>query len=56
MIWMARWHNSSKALILFGDRVTDQDLHVVETPIPLRVGAGRTMVDSAANRADIFIL
>lgn len=56
LIWMSRQFNSAKALALFGDRLSSGDLHAVEPPLPLRLGAGRELVDTAANDAGIVII
>lgn len=56
VVWMSRQFNSARALVLFGDRVSRDDLHVVAPPLPLVIGPGRMKVDDAANRAGITIV
>lgn len=57
LIWMSRHFNASKAIMLFGDRVVDADLTVLNAGIPLAApGVGLTMVHEAANKADITII
>lgn len=56
LVWMSKQFNSAKAIVLFGDRVTTRELSVVDLPLPLLTGPGRTFVDMAANRAGILIL
>jgi hypothetical protein len=55
LVWMSRQFNSAKALVLFGDRVQSAELSVADTPVPLCLGPGRTLVEEAANRAGIII-
>jgi hypothetical protein len=54
-VWMSRQFNAEKAIVLFGDRVAETDLHSDGTPVPLEVGEGRRVVESAANRAGIIL-
>lgn len=57
MVWVSRQHDMSQSLVLFGDRVSDGDLAVVEDHIPLTLAAGNglELVLAAANQADITI-
>lgn len=55
LIWMSRQFNAERALVLFGDRVTEGDLEAVGPVVPLKLGPGREIVDRAANRAGIVI-
>lgn len=55
LVWMSRQCNSTRAVVLFGDRVPEAALRVVDGPLPLAVGAGRMAVDAAANAAGIAI-
>lgn len=57
LLWVSRQHDTSRCLMLFGDRVGMDDLYVPEDeiPLPLAVGAGLAAVASAALRADITI-
>ncbi len=56
LVWMSRRFNSSRALVLFGDRVAARDLSVAEPAVPLFVGRGRDLVDRAANAAGIAVV
>jgi hypothetical protein len=56
LLWMSRQFNSGEALVLFGDRVDERDLEIVESPLPLRLGPGRQKVDRAANLAGIAVV
>lgn len=55
LLWMSRQFNAGRALVLFGDRVSDTDLEAVGPPTALELGPGREIVDGAANRASIVI-
>lgn len=56
LVWVSRKHDTSLALVLFGDRVARGDLEVVKSPLPLFSGAGYDEVKRAADRAGITIL
>lgn len=56
LIWVARQHDASFALVLFGDRVERDDLEVIEPPLPLAMGAGFARVQEAAEAAGILIV
>jgi hypothetical protein len=56
LVWVSRLHDTSLALILFGDRVQRADLEIVEPPLPLALGAGLENVRQAAEQAGITIL
>lgn len=56
LIWVSRQHDTSFALILFGDRVLREHLEVVEKPVALLDGSGFRKVLSAAEMAGITIL
>lgn len=58
IVWMSRQFDSSKALMLFGDRLAFGDLveRTGEVVIPLSFGRGYEMVADAANRARIDIV
>lgn len=56
LVWMSRQHDSSRALILFGDRLAREDLEVVEPPLPLYYGPGLEKVQRAAEQAGIAVL
>ncbi|GAA4757915.1 hypothetical protein GCM10023328_47210 [Modestobacter marinus] len=57
LLWMSRLHNTSRALVLFGDRVPRDDLTAAPDSVPLTLGAGEglTAVCLAANRAGITV-
>jgi RES domain len=56
MIWMARRVADRPAMVLFGDRITADGLHVTSASLPLWHGAGLELVEEAAMRADIALL
>jgi hypothetical protein len=56
LAWVSRQHDTSVALILFGDRTLREHLEVVEMPVPLFDGPGFEIVRSAAELAGISIL
>jgi hypothetical protein len=56
LVWMSRKHDTSLALVLFGDRIGRDDLEVIEPPMPLFSGDGYVEVKRAAEQADITIL
>lgn len=56
LLWVSRQHNTSQALVLFGDRVGVGDLALAPTvPLTLGAGAGLDAVCAAANRVGITI-
>jgi hypothetical protein len=56
LVWVSRQHDTSLALVLFGDRVHSEDLVVEEPPQPLAVGPGYEEVQRAADLAGIALL
>jgi RES domain-containing protein len=56
LIWTSRKHDTSLALVLFGDRVRRDDLKVIEPPMPLFSGDGYAEVQRLADLAGITIL
>lgn len=56
LVWVSRQHDTSLALVLFGDRVQRKDLEVVKAPLPLAKGVGLKKVRWAAELAGITIL
>lgn len=54
LLWMSRQFNSAQALMLFGDRVEQNDLDHGE-PLALTSGKGRELVETAATAAGITI-
>ncbi|HSF26047.1 MAG TPA: RES family NAD+ phosphorylase [Actinomycetes bacterium] len=57
LTWVSRQHDTSRALVLFGDRVPRDDLAEREgvAPVALAAGAGLDRVCEAADRAGITI-
>lgn len=55
LAWVSRQHDTSRAIILFGDRVLSEDLRIEEGPMPLGWGKGLNRVLDAAERAGIRI-
>jgi hypothetical protein len=56
LVWVSRLHDTSRALVLFGDRVARRDLEVVEVPLPLFEGRGFDKVWNAAEEAGITLV
>jgi hypothetical protein len=56
LVWMSCRFNTAKAVVLFADRVSASDLAAHGTPLPLVFGAGRRLVNDAAEHADIDIV
>lgn len=54
LLWMSRQFNSAQALMLFGDRVEQDDLEHDE-PLELSFGKGLALVEAAALAAGITI-
>jgi hypothetical protein len=54
LVWMSRQFNAAQALMLFGDRMKQNDLDGGE-PLPLAGGEGLALVRAAANAAEIVI-
>ncbi len=55
LVWVSRQHDTSLALVLFGDRVRRADLEVVDPPLPLYLGPGFDEVQRAAEQAGITV-
>lgn len=55
LVWVSRLHDTSLAVVLFGDRVAREELEVVEAPLPLAWGPGLEKVRQAAEAADILL-
>jgi RES domain-containing protein len=57
LLWVSRQRDTSRALVLFGDRVDVTDLTVDPDEVPLTLGIGRglDLVAAAASRAGITI-
>lgn len=56
LVWVSRQHDTSHSLVLFGDRVSREDLLVTEVPVPLSPDRGLEMVQRAADQAGITIV
>lgn len=56
LIWVSRQHDTSSALVLFGDRVQRKHLRVIEPPLPLYVDPGFDLVERAAETAGISVV
>ncbi|HET9212293.1 MAG TPA: RES family NAD+ phosphorylase [Thermoanaerobaculia bacterium] len=56
LVWVSRQYDTSRSLVLFGDRVRREDLEVAEVPLPLGKGIGLKKVQRAAEQAGIAIL
>jgi hypothetical protein len=54
IVWMSRQFNAAQALMLFGDRIEQRELDVSE-PLNLSRGRGFTLIENAANAADIIL-
>lgn len=52
---MSHQFNTHRALMLFGDRVSESDL-TGESPLPLSFGSGLSIVERCANKAGIVIV
>lgn len=55
LVWVSRQHDTSLALVLFGDRVKRADLEVIDPPLPLYLNAGFVEVQRAAEQAGITV-
>jgi hypothetical protein len=56
LVWISRLHDTTFALVLFGDRLARTDLEVVEPPMAIFLGEGFSRVEDAAEKAKITIL
>lgn len=56
LVWISRQNDTSRAVVLFGDRVDRWDLEMVDSPLPLYLGPGYAMVLEAAETAGIGVL
>lgn len=56
LTWVSRQHDTSRALVLFGDRVERRNLEVAEAPLPLFIGAGLERAQLAAEAAGVTIV
>lgn len=54
--WVSRQHDSSRALMLFCDRLAPEDLEPTSAPEPLAAGRGWERVLEAAEAAGILVL
>ncbi len=55
LLWMSDQFNTQRALMLFGDRVSESDLDAGSS-LPFSFGAGLNSVERCANEAGIVIL
>lgn len=56
LVWVSRLHDTSRSLVLFGDRVARHDLEVIESPLPLFEGRGLRKVRQAAEETGITLI
>jgi len=56
LVWISRQNDTSRAVVLFGDRVERRDLEMIDPPLPLYLGPGYAKVLEAAEVAGIAIL
>jgi hypothetical protein len=56
LVWISRQHDTSRAVVLFGDRIDRSDLELIESPLPLYLGRGYRRVQKAAEAAGITVL
>lgn len=56
LLWVPRNHNTARAVMLFGDRVSGRDLKVSAHPRPLATGVGRREVARLLEIADIALI
>ena len=56
LIWVSRQHDTSRAVVLFGDRVDRDNLEVSQPPVPLAWGPGLDRVHEAAEAAGILVI
>ncbi len=56
LIWVSRQHDTSMAIVLFGDRLERTELEIVEPPLPIAWGPGLEQVQRAAEEAGILII
>ncbi|MEA2602975.1 MAG: hypothetical protein QOF89_3967 [Acidobacteriota bacterium] len=56
LVWVSRQYDTSRSVVLFGDRVRREDLEVAATPLPIGKGAGLKKVSRAAEQAKITLL
>jgi hypothetical protein len=52
---VSRQHDTSRALVLFGDRVERRNLNVAEAPLPLFLGLGLERTHLAAEAAGVTL-
>ncbi len=55
LVWISRQHDTSRAVVLFGDRIDRQDLELIDSPMPLYLGPGYRRVLEAAEAAGIAV-
>ncbi len=56
LVWVSRQHDTSFAMVLFGDRLRRDELDVIEPPLPVAWGPGLDRLFQAADKADILVM
>jgi RES domain len=56
LVWVSRQHDTSSALVLFGDRILREHLRVIEPPLPLYADPGFELVERVAEQAGISVV
>jgi hypothetical protein len=56
LVWRSRLYDDDYAILLFGDRVSRRDLGVVAPSLPLALGRGLELVQTAAEAAGIALI
>lgn len=56
LIWVSRQNDGSRAIVLFGDRVSRSELRIAKNPVTLYIHPGFDQVQEAAEKAGILIL
>ncbi|HXU33809.1 MAG TPA: RES family NAD+ phosphorylase [Thermoanaerobaculia bacterium] len=56
LVWMSRQHDTSRAVVLFGDRIERHDLELIDSPLPLYLGRGYRRVLELAEAAGIALV
>jgi hypothetical protein len=53
--WISRFHDTSSAIVFFGDRVAETDFSVLDGPLPLGFGDGLARIMELAEDPRILI-
>jgi RES domain len=56
LVWVSRRFDTAFVVVLFGDRLSREDLEVAEAPLPLFAGTGYAEVERVAELAGVTIL